>query len=135
MLIFPRMSKLMKRFSDAIVEGDLSQFQLQGGGLFRKWVRNTFVRKLAFARSGVLCFTKLPRLVLNTGMRLRVCPLCVLGHCGPLCDHTNPQNPSTCWPQKPHEYRQRLDARIFTSIDDVAPSLPIRQDLLSFMHW
>ena len=44
MLIFPRMSKLMKKFSDAIFEGDLSQFQLQGGGLFRKWVRNTFVR-------------------------------------------------------------------------------------------
>ena len=30
--------------------------------------------------------------------------------CGPTHDHANPQNPSTWWQQKPHWYRQRLNA-------------------------
>ena len=30
--------------------------------------------------------------------------------CGPTHDHANPQNPSTWWHQKPHWYRQRLNA-------------------------
>ena len=31
--------------------------------------------------------------------------------CGPMYDHANPQIPSTWWHQKPHWYRQRLNAR------------------------
>ena len=80
--------------SDAFLEGDLKyKISTSGGHSFYKWARNTFVRVtwVCKKQGAVLHWTvKAEVIALVTGMRLGVCPLSVLGHCGPLFDHTNP---------------------------------------------
>ena len=117
-------------FSDASLEGDLrTQVQPQVA-FFHKWAQNAFVHItwICKKQGAVPHWTaKAEVIALNAGIHARVCPLCVLGHCGPFVwSYESLSNPSSCWPLKPHTHRQRHDARMFGSIAYVTLSLPIK---------